>query len=445
MAWRGCAERDGGRPLRAGAGRAGVGSRAHVQRLVAAAQRRLRSVRERENGAQVQRQQVYAAVSSNYLYPYSPIGQTPETRKWRDCDLIPGTATCSAQVLATNRDDIAQDNEIGPTSNLRFGQAADRRVDPDMQREYDWDYSVGVQHELFPRISVSAGWYTTRSYDAQRPYNTLRSFSDYTPFTTTNPLDGTPITLFNLNPSKLGIVDIVDINSDVNRHLYDGYELSMQARRANGAQLLVGWAMERNRDVICDTDDPNRLRFCDQTGELFQEFGEVPGIPFRHEFKVAGSYPLPWGLQAGVSFVSYPGATCNCPGSVGDRSGASVAWTAQRPLDAGAGCLPGKPANGIRRGAPDRARDRVPGDVEPAGYHAEVGHPRRPLRDAAVVRGLQPAQLERGVERKPEFRPGAGQAVADPPGPVHQARRAHEVLRPIGRGPALAPPNRAAE
>jgi hypothetical protein len=253
--------------------------------------------------------------SSNYLYPYSPIGQNPEVRQWRDCDLIPGTATCSAQVLPTNRDDIAQDNEIGPTSNLRFGQAAERRVDPDMQREYDWDFSVGVQHELFPRIAVSAGWYTTRSYDAQRPYNTLRSFSDYAPFTTTNPLDGTPITLFNLDRSKLGIVDIVDINSDVNRHLYDGYELSMQARRANGAQLLVGWAMERNRDVTCDTDDPNRLRFCDQTGELFQELGEVPGIPYRHEFKVAGSYPLPWRLQAGVSFVSYPGATCNCPGS----------------------------------------------------------------------------------------------------------------------------------
>jgi hypothetical protein len=73
--------------------------------------------------------------------------------------------------------------------------------------------------------------------------------------------------------------------------------------------------MERNRDVTCDTDDPNRLRFCDQTGELFQEFGAVPGIPFRHEWKVAASHPLPWGLQAGVSFVSYPGATCNCPGS----------------------------------------------------------------------------------------------------------------------------------
>ena len=137
--------------------------------------------------------------SSNYLYPYSPIGQNPEVRQWRDCDFIPGTATCSAQVLPTNRDDIAQDNEIGPTSNLRFGQAAERRVDPNMQREYDWDYSVNVQHELFPRISVSAGWYTTRSYDAQRPFNTLRSFSDYASFTTTNPLDGTPITLFNLD------------------------------------------------------------------------------------------------------------------------------------------------------------------------------------------------------------------------------------------------------
>jgi len=95
---------------------------------------------------------------------------------------------------------------------------------------------------------------------------------------------------------------------------------------------LFGWSMERTLDVSCDTDNPNAglvgaftldayrtnnigLRFCDQTGELYQELGAVPSLPYLHEFKVAGSQPLPWGFLAAVSLISYPGQTCNCPGS----------------------------------------------------------------------------------------------------------------------------------
>jgi hypothetical protein len=266
--------------------------------------------------------------ASNYFYPYSPVSQTNDTRNWFDCDLIPGTSTCSALSLSTNRDDIAQDNELGPSQNRLFGLVADRRADPNLKREYDWDYSVGVQHELMPRISITAGYYYNRNYNAQRSRNTLRSLSDYTSFTTANPLDGSPITIFNLNPSKIGLTDIVDVNSKINRRIYNGYDLSMHARRANGGMVIVGWAMERLREVSCDTDNPNPvaaafdsyrtnytgLRFCDQTGELYQELGAVD-IPYRHEFKVSGSHPVPGGFQVGVSFISYPGATCNCPGA----------------------------------------------------------------------------------------------------------------------------------
>jgi hypothetical protein len=45
--------------------------------------------------------------------------------------------------------------------------------------------------------------------------------------------------------------------------------------------------------------DPNTLRNCDQS-QL--------GIPFRHGFKLAGSYPLPLGLMVGTSMVSIPGS-----------------------------------------------------------------------------------------------------------------------------------------
>jgi hypothetical protein len=49
------------------------------------------------------------------------------------------------------------------------------------------------------------------------------------------------------------------------------------------------------------------LRFCDQTGHLYQDLGKNAPIPFRHEFKVNVAYAMPWGLQAGVAYISYAG------------------------------------------------------------------------------------------------------------------------------------------
>ena len=50
--------------------------------------------------------------------------------------------------------------------------------------------------------------------------------------------------------------------------------------------------------MSCASNDPNTFLYCDQ-GLL--------GIPFRHDFKFAGSYPLPLGTQIGASLQSYAG------------------------------------------------------------------------------------------------------------------------------------------
>jgi outer membrane receptor protein involved in Fe transport len=210
-------------------------------------------------------------------------------------------------VLPTNRDNIAQDNEIGPTNNRRFGLAAQRRADPDLKREYNWDYSFGIQHQLVPRVAINAGLYYTRFYNLQGTTNVLRSPSDYTSFQTANPLTGELMTIYNLNPAKQGIVDNVDKTSEVNGRRYRGYEAGVDARLPNGTSILGGWFMERLVSITCEVEDPNRFRFCDQAGKLFQELGTVPTLPFRHEFKLGVVHPLPWRLQAGLSILSYPG------------------------------------------------------------------------------------------------------------------------------------------
>ena len=146
-----------------------------------------------------------------------------------------------------------------------------------------------MQHQLLPRVSVLFGYYRRDFRNLEKSINTLLTLDDYIPFTATNPVDGQPITVFNLNPAKRGQVNLVDSNSDVNKRFYDGYEVSFNARLPRGGNLFGGWSSDRIRNITCDTNDPNRLRYCDQT-----QFD----IPYRQDFKVAGHYPLPWGFAA---------------------------------------------------------------------------------------------------------------------------------------------------
>ena len=136
----------------------------------------------------------------------------------------------------------------------------------------------------------------------------LRTTSNYAPFQVPNPLNnGEQITIYKLDPAQVGKVDTVVTNSDINHRDYQAYEVSIQGRWAGGGTVTGGWAMERVRTVSCDTPNPNQFRFCDQTGGLYQELGKVAHIPFKPEFKLAGTHALPLGFEASASFLSFPG------------------------------------------------------------------------------------------------------------------------------------------
>ena len=237
---------------------------------------------------------------------FNPISSTGDTRTWLDCNLVPGTSTCSSTILPTNGDNIAQDNEIGPSNNPLFGSAVAAVPDPNLKREYTWDWSASAQHEIAPGVSVLVGWYTTRSYNTQATINSAVTLSSYLSIPTVNPVSGQPVTIFNLDPAFQGKVANIVRNSDINHRDYMAYEASMQARLKGGGTLLGGWALERTRTVTCDTTNANALFYCDQTGNLSQSIGTV-SIPWRNEFKLAATYPLPWSIQTGLSLLSYPG------------------------------------------------------------------------------------------------------------------------------------------
>ena len=67
------------------------------------------------------------------------------------------------------------------------------RVDPDFKRVYNVETTAGVQHELLPRVSLSANWYRRTFHRLRVTDNMLRTMTDYIPFDIFNPMTGEPI------------------------------------------------------------------------------------------------------------------------------------------------------------------------------------------------------------------------------------------------------------
>jgi hypothetical protein len=239
---------------------------------------------------------------SKYMLPwaggwakrYDTFTTVTDVRNWRDL----------------NGDDIAQDNEIGASGNANFGVSTGRSPDPNLSREYNVETALGVQHQLLPQLAIFGGYFHRHFYKQEAQRNPLLTAADWTPFQVANPLgNGEMITLFNLNAAKAGqyASQLIDVNSDINRTIYDGFEVSFTARLPRRAIVFGGWNNDRVISITCDQYDPNKLRYCDQTGKTFQEYGKTSMPPFRNDFKLAGSYPLAFGVEVSGVFMSYAG------------------------------------------------------------------------------------------------------------------------------------------
>jgi hypothetical protein len=136
-----------------------------------------------------------------------------------------------------------------------------------------------------------------------------------------SPINGEVITVYNLHQAKFGQVDNVDRmsrDSNLRRNTYNGFELGASGRLPNGANVFGGWTGERTIDVNCDSvSNPNSFRFCDQS-QL--------DMPFRHEFKLAGTYPLPYQFSVSAALVSWAGSPLG------------VNWSIARNTRYAAGC-----------------------------------------------------------------------------------------------------------
>jgi hypothetical protein len=224
--------------------------------------------------------------SVSYTREFNPQDAATDRRTWTD----------------PNRDDIAQDSEIGPPNVSAFGTRQTIREAPDgVKRPYQTEYNLTLQHELVPRVSVTAAWFYRDYRRLFRDDNVLVGPEDYFPVSIVSPLDGQQITIYNLNPAKRGAVDMVRHNSDTNRRKFNGFDMTVDARLGRGAVLFGGLSVGRPWEVNCDVEDPNNLRFCDQG----------PFIPYQTILKLSGAYRLLYGIQVSGTFQSYPGNPIN--------------------------------------------------------------------------------------------------------------------------------------
>jgi hypothetical protein len=245
-----------------------------------------------------------AGQTTSFPARYNPLQIQSDTRTWRD----------------SNGDNLAQENEIGASNNAAFGLPVQTiRPDADIRREYDLEYTAQIQHEVVRGLSVNFGYFRRGVHDQRLTQNLGWTPADYTIVNVVSPLDGSIIPAYNLDPTKRANVDRLDVNSadsDLRRRTYNGFQTGFNAR-VRGFNIFGGWTMDRTIDVRCDAIESNATRyagtalisannfpnpdyhFCDQS-EL--------DMPFLQEFKLAGSYTLPWfGIQTNVALQSYTG------------------------------------------------------------------------------------------------------------------------------------------
>ena len=254
-------------------------------------------------------------MAGSFAKRYNPIrGLATDVRDWFDVDLVPGTSTRSGIARPTDRDNIVQDNEIGPSNNANFGKTAARSAEEGLRRESNVELTAAVQRQLFQRLSVTAAWYRRQFYRQITENNIALSASDYIPFQVANPLgNGEMITIWNLNPAKRAAVELLEYNSDTNTHISNDFEFSFNSRLPNGSTVFGGWTASRNVAVSCDQYNPNGSAMNDLYFDIsFQRGGRFCdernlSIPFRHDLKIAGTLPLPWGTEFSGTIVSFAG------------------------------------------------------------------------------------------------------------------------------------------
>ncbi|HEV8209527.1 MAG TPA: carboxypeptidase regulatory-like domain-containing protein [Vicinamibacterales bacterium] len=240
-----------------------------------------------------------------------------------------------------NGDKIVQLSELGPTGNPLFGTtflattpAADVAKGW-FHRGNNWEYSASVQHELMPRVAVSASYF--RRWFGNFTHTDALGVgpSDYSPYCITaptdariGPLSGQPVCgLFDVSAAArplLAVNRVVDFADSTKRsQIFNGFDFTISARKEK-LLLAGGTSTGRTATVNCEVFDSPDLRFCDNRP------------PFLTQLKILGSYTLPYDVQISGTFQSIPGPALQANWSISSAIANAGPTPLGRNLSAGA-------------------------------------------------------------------------------------------------------------
>jgi hypothetical protein len=213
-------------------------------------------------------------------------------------------------------------------------------------RDYNWDFSTEVQHELFSGFGVNAGYdHNTGGYYRQTATgqtgtrqrvtdNLLVTPSDFDPFCVTAPTDsrlpgggGYQVCgLYNLNQAKFGQVqNVVTKTSNFGKYISynDFFNVSFNARLIHQIRLNGGFDTGRSvADNCFVVDSPQALLYCHI----------VTPFSAQTQFKLNGVVPLPKNTVLAFAYQNDSGPTFNATWT----APASAVTGLGRPLSGGA-------------------------------------------------------------------------------------------------------------
>lgn len=238
-----------------------------------------------------------AAAGAGTVQPTNPALaiSTDSLRSWNDAD----------------GDWFPDADELGPLFNANFGKPViNTFFDPDYltkNRGYTWQTSAGIERQLTQNLGLSVTYFRTAHFNQTVTDNTLVGPADFDQFSVVIPRGlpgaGTRVSgLYDVSQAKFGQVrNLVRAERTFGdkTEVYNGVDIGLNSRFRNGAILQGGVSVGKSVTDNCFVvDSPQQEYQCKVELPWWDGMGQV---------KLAGSYPLPFGIELSAVYQNLPG------------------------------------------------------------------------------------------------------------------------------------------